>query len=211
MRRLAHLSRSSFQETALLLIHRGGFIALFTMSKHLRSQHRRRRQGAKAGSSVANRIFRPKTALSGLNCFSSPCFQIGRTTHPEPEVTLVAAMEFKRQDTLATEIWELYNKTKTQLPNQERMTAMGLKRRAREQARYVLLMDIGVCGSCTAHEQLIENFHVQIGAKKTPYHRRNSSTSKVRGSLSHICGRSDELGPLHPALIRCVSIGNIHI
>lgn len=53
--------------------------------------------------------------------------------------------EMQKQDPLATQIWKLYSKTKTQLPNQERMEnltwrmmAMSLKRKEREQARYVL-------------------------------------------------------------------------
>lgn len=51
--------------------------------------------------------------------------------------------ELQKQDPLATQIWKLYSKTKTQLPNQERMEnltwrmmAMNLKRKEREQARY---------------------------------------------------------------------------
>ena len=53
--------------------------------------------------------------------------------------------EMQKQDPLATQIWKLYSKTKTQLPNQERMEnltwrmmAMNLKRKEREQARYVM-------------------------------------------------------------------------
>ena len=53
--------------------------------------------------------------------------------------------EMQKQDPLATQIWKLYSKTKTQLPNQERMEnltwrmmAMNLKRKEREQARYEL-------------------------------------------------------------------------
>lgn len=52
--------------------------------------------------------------------------------------------ELQRQDPLAAQIWRLYTKTKAQLPNQERMEnltwrmmAMSLKRKEREQARYV--------------------------------------------------------------------------
>ena len=53
--------------------------------------------------------------------------------------------EMQKKDPLATQIWKLYSKTKTQLPNQERMEnltwrmmAMNLKRKEREQqARYV--------------------------------------------------------------------------
>ncbi|KAI9804956.1 MAG: hypothetical protein M1833_006259 [Piccolia ochrophora] len=50
--------------------------------------------------------------------------------------------EMQKKDPLATQIWKLYSKTKTQLPNQERMEnltwrmmAMSLKRKEREQAR----------------------------------------------------------------------------
>lgn len=52
--------------------------------------------------------------------------------------------EMQKQDPLGTQIWKLYSKTKAQLPNQERMEnltwrmmAMNLKRKEREQARYV--------------------------------------------------------------------------
>ena len=50
--------------------------------------------------------------------------------------------EMQKKDPLATQIWKLYSKTKTQLPNHERMEnltwrmmAMSLKRKEREQAR----------------------------------------------------------------------------
>lgn len=52
--------------------------------------------------------------------------------------------ELQKKDPLGTQIWKLYSKTKSQLPNQERMEnltwrmmAMNLKRKEREQARYV--------------------------------------------------------------------------
>ena len=52
--------------------------------------------------------------------------------------------EMQKKDPLGTQIWKLYSKTKAQLPNQERMEnltwrmmAMNLKRKEREQARYV--------------------------------------------------------------------------
>lgn len=58
----------------------------------------------------------------------------GDLDHPE---------EMQKRDPLGTQIWKLYSKTKTQLPNQERMEnltwrmmAMNLKRKEREQARY---------------------------------------------------------------------------
>lgn len=51
--------------------------------------------------------------------------------------------DLQREDPLGTQIWKLYSKTKTRLPNQERMEnltwrmmAMNLKRREREQAMY---------------------------------------------------------------------------
>jgi len=53
--------------------------------------------------------------------------------------------DMQKKDPLGTQIWKLYSKTKTQLPNQERMEnltwrmmAMNLKRKEREQARYVM-------------------------------------------------------------------------
>lgn len=52
--------------------------------------------------------------------------------------------EMQKRDPLGIQIWKLYSKTKTQLPNQERMDnltwrmmAMNLKRKEREQARSV--------------------------------------------------------------------------
>ena len=52
--------------------------------------------------------------------------------------------EMQRKDPLGTQIWKLYSRTKTRLPNQERMEnltwrmmAMNLKRREKEQALYV--------------------------------------------------------------------------
>lgn len=50
--------------------------------------------------------------------------------------------DMRKNDPLGTQIWKLYSKTKSQLPNQERMEnltwrmmAMNLKRKEREQAR----------------------------------------------------------------------------
>ena len=52
--------------------------------------------------------------------------------------------EMQKKDPFASQIWKFYTKTKTQLPQQERMEnlswrlmAMNLKRKEREQARYV--------------------------------------------------------------------------
>lgn len=60
--------------------------------------------------------------------------------------------ELQKQDPLGTQIWKLYSKTKTRLPNQERMEnltwrmmAMNLKRREREQqaaALYVVKLKV---------------------------------------------------------------------
>lgn len=57
-----------------------------------------------------------------------------------PEI-LDSAEDMQKKDPLGTQIWKLYSKTKTRLPNQERMEnltwrmmAMNLKRREREQA-----------------------------------------------------------------------------
>lgn len=52
--------------------------------------------------------------------------------------------ELQKQDPLGTQIWKLYSRTKTRLPNQERMEnltwrmmAMNLRRRQEQQAAYV--------------------------------------------------------------------------
>lgn len=54
--------------------------------------------------------------------------------------------EMQKKDPLATQIWKLYSKTKTRLPNQERMEnltwrmmAMSLRRREQTQAMSVIL------------------------------------------------------------------------
>jgi GATA-binding protein len=60
--------------------------------------------------------------------------------------------EMQKKDPLATQIWRLYTKTRTQLPNQQRMEnltwrMMGMnlkKRKEREQARYVMNARLGV-------------------------------------------------------------------
>jgi len=53
--------------------------------------------------------------------------------------------ELQRKDPLGTQIWKLYSKTKTRLPNQERMEnltwrmmAMNLRRLEKEQATYAM-------------------------------------------------------------------------
>ena len=56
--------------------------------------------------------------------------------------------EMQKKDPLGTQIWKLYSKTKTQLPNQQRMEnltwrmmAMNLKRKEQEQARYAVTLE----------------------------------------------------------------------
>lgn len=58
-----------------------------------------------------------------------------------------SAEEMQRKDPLGTQIWKLYSRTKTRLPNQERMEnltwrmmAMNLRRREQMQAAYVILV-----------------------------------------------------------------------
>lgn len=60
---------------------------------------------------------------------------------------LESPSEMRKKDPLATQIWKLYSKTKTRLPNQERMEnltwrmmAMSLKRR--EQLQAMLVIDL---------------------------------------------------------------------
>lgn len=62
--------------------------------------------------------------------------------------------DMQKKDPLGTQIWKLYSKTKTQLPNQERMEnltwrmmAMNLKRKEREQARYMMAQVVHVAQS----------------------------------------------------------------
>jgi GATA-binding protein, other eukaryote len=57
--------------------------------------------------------------------------------------------EMQKKDPLATQIWKLYSKTKTRLPNQERMEnltwrmmAMSLKRREQMQAMFVAYLSL---------------------------------------------------------------------
>lgn len=66
--------------------------------------------------------------------------------HGSPRQGLENPDEMQKKDPLATQIWKLYTRTKSQLPNQERMEnltwrmmAMSLRRKERE-ARYVLLL-----------------------------------------------------------------------
>jgi Fungal protein of unknown function (DUF1752)/Nitrogen regulatory protein AreA N terminus len=77
--------------------------------------------------------------------------------------------EMQKKDPLATQIWKLYSKTKTRLPNQERMEnltwrmmAMSLKRRELMQAMFVpqplpflgTVSDIQFSGRSTANRHL---------------------------------------------------------
>ena len=64
--------------------------------------------------------------------------------HDAGRADLDDPQELQKKDPLGTQIWKLYSKTKSQLPNQERMEnlswrmmAMNLKRREQAAARYV--------------------------------------------------------------------------
>ena len=80
--------------------------------------------------------------------------------------------EMQRRDPLGTQIWKLYSKTRSQLPNQERlenlswrMMAMNLKRKEREQARYV--GDQMSASLCTRHA-LTSAFAEQSNSQPAP-------------------------------------------
>lgn len=82
---------------------------------------------------------------------------------------LDSAEELQKQDPLGTQIWKLYSKTKTRLPNQERMEnltwrmmAMNLKRREREQALYAHRLRI--------HEQLTNSVTVRAARPSLSKH-----------------------------------------
>lgn len=90
--------------------------------------------------------FSPTTSNNNDNFLQDPIFPEWKTGAPRggdnPD-------DLQKQDPLAAQIWRLYTRTKSQLPNQERMEnltwrmmAMSLKRKEREQlaqqARYVL-------------------------------------------------------------------------
>lgn len=88
--------------------------------------------------------------------------------------------ELQKQDPLATQIWKLYSKTKTRLPNQERMEnltwrmmAMNLKRREREQALYIALLSLD--------RTLIADRFPALCKRVSPYRRRRLPA----GSLSN--------------------------
>ena len=69
---------------------------------------------------------------------------------------LASPEEMQRKDPLATQIWKLYSKTKTQLPNAERMEnltwrmmSMNLRRKERERLRQEeLVLDIEQVTDC---------------------------------------------------------------
>ncbi len=94
--------------------------------------------------------------------------------------------EMQKKDPLGTQIWKLYSKTKTQLPNQERMEnltwrmmAMNLKRKEREQARYVVAPDLHCPRRC------IELTRVNSQSKSRTHQRSfgHCKASRVGGSL----------------------------
>lgn len=76
--------------------------------------------------------------------------------------------ELQKKDPLGTQIWKLYSKTKTRLPNQERMEnltwrmmAMNLKRREQMQAQYVQTLQFASKPSIIDH---------LVGVSKTRQH-----------------------------------------
>jgi len=93
--------------------------------------------------------------------------------------------DMQKKDPLGTQIWKLYSKTKTQLPNQERMEnltwrmmAMNLKRKEREQARYVMAQ--------VAHiAQSTRLIRANDQSKTAPHERpvRHRTASRIHGSL----------------------------
>ena len=63
------------------------------------------------------------------------------------DMSLESPEELQKKDPLGTQIWKLYSRTKTRLPNQERMEnltwrmmAMNLRRREQMQAAYEILI-----------------------------------------------------------------------
>jgi len=109
-----------------------------------------------------NTTSKPQVTLSGSKLDFSPSDNVARSELLRESVfpdwkddasggDIGSPDEMQKKDPLATQIWKLYSKTKTQLPNQERMEnltwrmmAVSLKRREREQALYVLL-----CPDCS--------------------------------------------------------------
>lgn len=69
--------------------------------------------------------------------------------------------ELQKKDPLGTQIWKLYSRTKTRLPNQERMEnltwrmmAMNLRRREREQQQAMYVALVLERFSCLSHSLL---------------------------------------------------------
>ena len=84
--------------------------------------------------------FSPDSSNAQDSLLQDPIFPEWKTGAPRAGET---PEEMQRKDPLAAQIWRLYTRTKTQLPNQERMEnltwrmmAMSLKRKEREQQRY---------------------------------------------------------------------------
>lgn len=84
--------------------------------------------------------FSPDSSNAQESLLQDPIFPEWKTGAPRAGET---PEEMQRKDPLAAQIWRLYTRTKTQLPNQERMEnltwrmmAMSLKRKEREQQRY---------------------------------------------------------------------------
>lgn len=78
--------------------------------------------------------------------------------------TIEGPEELQKKDPLGTQIWKLYSRTKTRLPNQERMEnltwrmmAMNLKRLEREQALYDHLSTVDLATALTICLELRRN------------------------------------------------------
>lgn len=89
--------------------------------------------------------------------------------------------DMQKNDPLGTQIWKLYSKTKTQLPNQERMEnltwrmmSMNIKRLEREQARYVMAQVAHMAWSTRLIEAISQS---QTAAHKYPI--RHSTASRI--------------------------------
>lgn len=93
--------------------------------------------------------------------------------------------DMQKNDPLGTQIWKLYSKTKTQLPNQERMEnltwrmmSMNIKRLEREQARYVMAQ--------VAHTERSTRLIEAICQSQTAAHEhtiRYSTASRIERSV----------------------------
>ena len=123
--------------------------------------------------------------------------------------------EMQKKDPLGTQIWKLYSKTKTQLPNQERMEnltwrmmAMNLKRQEREQARSVSALYWPLCAITSRNDQLTV-VSPQPGRAQNRRSVRHCTTSTVRRCFPRPQIGFHELGRLHISGIYCLAFRHI--